>query len=112
VGGDVRARSFTVLAEEGTLVIYGIAGTGRFEAINGDQLAGMYMKCQSLNAFSLWSVIRAGNSLRSGLEELFALSTEGRITTLVGHRYPLSEGRLAHEALQARNTVGKVLLTP
>jgi NADPH2:quinone reductase len=112
VGGEVRTRSFEILADEGMLVIYGSAATGTFEAIEGSVLSAMYVKAQGIRAFSLWPAIRSGVTLRRWLDELIELSGSGRLVTVVGSEYPLSKGADAHRALQAREVVGKVVLVP
>jgi NADPH2:quinone reductase len=112
VGGDVRKRSFEVLAPLGTLLIYGIAATRTFEPIDAAQLASMYMKCQTVTAFSLWPVINSGDELRRGLDELLAMLVNRRIEAVIGRSYPLAAAADAHRALRARETVGKVVLLP
>ncbi|HYE47351.1 MAG TPA: quinone oxidoreductase [Caulobacter sp.] len=43
---------------------------------------------------------------------LLALMAEGKIKVAVGAEFPLSQARAAHEALEARQTVGSTLLIP
>lgn len=112
VGGDVRTASFTALADEGTLVIYGIAASRRFEPITAETLAGMYVKAQTVTAFSLWPALSDGQRLRDRFAEIFAASARGELSTTIGCRLPLRDGAKAHEALQAREVVGKAILIP
>jgi NADPH:quinone reductase len=44
--------------------------------------------------------------------ELLALVATGRLRVHVGGRYPLDEAQQAHRDLEARATVGKLLLLP
>ena len=43
---------------------------------------------------------------------VFDLVARGELHVRVGARYPLGEARRAHEDLEARRTVGKLLLVP
>jgi NADPH:quinone reductase len=44
--------------------------------------------------------------------EVFDAAAAGRLKVRIGARFPLSEARRAHEALEGRETTGKVLLVP
>jgi NADPH2:quinone reductase len=44
--------------------------------------------------------------------DLFAWMAEGRLEVTIGARYPLEESADAHRALEARETIGKVLIVP
>jgi NADPH:quinone reductase len=112
VGGQIRQDSLAALAAQGTYVIYGAAATGALELIGADQLIGMYMKCQSVAAFSLWPVLQKDGALRGLLEELFELLIAGHVTPLIGQRYKLAEAAHAHKAMRDRATTGKTLLLP
>jgi len=110
VGGQIRQDSLAALAAQGTYVIYGVAATGAFEPISADQLIGMYMKCQSVTAFSLWPVLQTDGVLRGFLKKLFDLLIAGHISPLIGQRYKLADAAHAHKALRERATTGKTLL--
>lgn len=49
---------------------------------------------------------------RGPLGELFKLLEHGRLRTVLGETYPLSEAGRAHEDLAARRTSGKLVLDP
>lgn len=51
-------------------------------------------------------------ALRARAAGLFAAITDGTLDIRIGERFPLDEARAAHEALEGRRTVGKVLITP
>ena len=44
--------------------------------------------------------------------DLFAAISAGTLTITIGARYPLAEATAAHQALESRATIGKVLLIP
>jgi NADPH2:quinone reductase len=46
------------------------------------------------------------------LVELFALISSGALKPVIGATYGLSEAKIAHEAMLARQTTGKVTLDP
>ncbi|MFI6521464.1 zinc-binding alcohol dehydrogenase family protein [Spirillospora sp. NPDC050679] len=45
-------------------------------------------------------------------EQVLAFAASGRIAPVIGARYPLAEARRAHEALDAGEHVGKIVLLP
>lgn len=47
---------------------------------------------------------------RAALTEMLDKAGSGAITPLVGQTFPLAEAKVAHEAIEARQTVGKTLL--
>ena len=44
--------------------------------------------------------------------ELMGWIAAGRLNVRIGHRYALGQARQAHEDLQGRRTIGKLLLIP
>jgi NADPH:quinone reductase len=49
---------------------------------------------------------------RKAARELFGLIGRRKIKVLIGHRYPLREAARAHAELEARRTVGSIVLLP
>jgi NADPH2:quinone reductase len=47
---------------------------------------------------------------RAALREMLEKAADGTVTPLVGQTFPLDRARAAHEAVEARRTVGKTLL--
>ena len=56
--------------------------------------------------------VRTREELDWRANELFGAVQNGSLTVRIGHRYPLTNARQAHEDLQARKTTGKLLLVP
>ncbi|HEX6480555.1 MAG TPA: zinc-binding dehydrogenase [Ktedonobacteraceae bacterium] len=48
----------------------------------------------------------------ANVEMLLAEAADGRLTAVIGQTYPLERAAEAHAALEARQTIGKVLLIP
>jgi NADPH2:quinone reductase len=109
VGGDVFTKSLALLNPLGAIVAIGFAGglwtdpsvqwlVGRNASVVGIYL-GRLMKLQP--AF-----------VRECAFELLALWAEGQIDPVVGARFPLAEAGAAHELIESRRHVGKVVLEP
>jgi NADPH2:quinone reductase len=108
-GGRVFDASLRALAPFGRLVTYGMAsrepnriGAGNLmrhsSAVIGFWLAHCYTRPREL--------------LAEPLRDLFARVANGDLRVVESPVYPLSEARRAHEDLQARRTIGKLLLDP
>jgi NADPH2:quinone reductase len=48
----------------------------------------------------------------ANVETVLAEAATGRLTAVIGQTYPLERAAEAHAALEARQTIGKVLLIP
>ncbi|WP_062076367.1 quinone oxidoreductase family protein [Demequina globuliformis] len=109
VGASTFDGSLASLAPRGTLVLFGGA-SGQVPAFD----------LQRLNAAgSLWVTRPSlGHYLASQEErawragELFSAVAAGELNVRIGVTYSLAEAAAAHAALEARTTMGKVLLLP
>jgi NADPH2:quinone reductase len=61
---------------------------------------------------SLFAYMAARDVLLAAAHELFDLIGRGVITVAVNQRFPLTEARAAHEALESRATTGTTVLIP
>lgn len=105
VGGDAGGRAFECLAPLGRLVMFG-AASGRPMP---PDLMRLNARGQSLTGFGgPW--IRPGRA-QAAREEISRYLASGELEPVIGLSLPLSEAAEAHRALEARETVGKVLLT-
>jgi NADPH2:quinone reductase len=50
--------------------------------------------------------------MRANVEKVLAEAATGRLTAVIGQTYPLERAAEVHAALEARQTIGKVLLIP
>jgi NADPH2:quinone reductase len=108
VGHEVTTASLATLAPLGQIVIYGALNIQKFQ-LGVPELLGLIFKNQSLTGFA-FATLLSPEGLRAGLNELFDLVINGKLTVTIGGRYPLAEASKAHIALEGRGTKGKLLL--
>jgi NADPH2:quinone reductase len=118
VGGEVRRQSLELLAPLGVLVLYGgsVGGGYASDHLEAAQVAQLMMQSQSVTGFSLWPLLSDRATIRNLTNdcyaELFALVQSRQLETVIGTPYPLADAREAHRSLEARETIGKILLQP
>jgi len=109
VAGDVFTNGFPALAPFGRYVIFGQA-SGKAAAVQTTQLhrenravigytSGGYRK-------------RRPEALLPAVQASFRMAAEGTVKVLVGARFPLRDAAKAHDLIESRKSVGKVLLIP
>jgi NADPH:quinone reductase len=109
VGGEVFTQSFGVLKPLGTVVALGFAG-GWWEPMDPAPLVGRNLGMQG---FYLGRLMRHDPELvRGAIGELLELWSAGVVKPLVGSTFPLEGAGEAHELIEARQHVGKVVLVP
>jgi NADPH2:quinone reductase len=60
----------------------------------------------------LFDYVGTREELTAKAAAVYGAVADGILDVRIGHRYPLTEARAAHEDLQARRTTGKLLLLP
>jgi NADPH:quinone reductase len=108
VGRATFDDSLRVLRTRGSLVLYG-AASGRVEPFDPMRLEGagsLFLTRPTLRHYA------AGAELEERAREVFDWLGAGRLRVTIGGRYPLEQAGQAHEDLQARRTIGKLLLVP
>jgi NADPH:quinone reductase len=108
-GGSVFDASLRALAPFGRLVTYGMASREPNRVTAGNLMR------HSSAVVGFWlahCLVNPRELLAEPLGDLFARVASGDLRVVEGAVYPLSEVRRAHEDLQARRTIGKVLLDP
>jgi NADPH2:quinone reductase len=109
VGGELFASSFARLRPLGTVIAIGSVG-GAWGEIEPARLVGRNV---SLAGFYLGRLMRLDPGLvHKALGELLDLWQTGAFSPLVGSELPLDEVEQAHELVQSRRSVGKVVLLP
>ncbi|MFF3175692.1 zinc-binding alcohol dehydrogenase family protein [Streptomyces sp. NPDC057900] len=108
VGGETLQRSFDVLAPFGRIVIYG-AASGELTSLPVTNLFAL----KSVAGFSLiaWRAADPEQARRE-MTEVAEYSTAGQLHTAVHARLPLAEAAAAHQLLEDRSQLGRVLLLP
>lgn len=112
VGGEIRRRSFELLAPRGTLVVYGDASGEGPGSIGAQEMAGLSLKNQFVTGFSGWLLFDEPGRLARSYAQLFELVATGALRVRLGRRYALADAAAAHQALVARETAGKLVLIP
>ncbi len=109
VGGELFAGSFARLRPLGTVIAIGSAA-GAWAPVDPARLVG---RNSGLHGFYLGRLIRLDPGLvATALGEVLALWEQGAVTPLVGAQLPLEEVERAHELVETRQSVGKVVLIP
>lgn len=107
IGGQVSAQSLDLLAPFGRLVFYG-AASGQLP-----QLPTWVPALRTVSGFGLmaWREARPEQA-RQEVTELAGLAADGRLRAFVQATLPLEQAARAHELLEDRDRVGRVLLVP
>ena len=109
VGGAMFADSLRALEPLGTMIAIGYAG-GLWDDVSPALIVGRNIRVQG---FYLGRLMQLRPELvRECALELLALWEDGAIRPLVGATFPLAEAGRAHELIEARQSVGKVVLVP
>ena len=109
VGGKTFDSSLEVLAPFGRLITFGMASRTAPTAIHPGVLMG---GTKTVAGFWLSHCFGKKELMGDVLTELFALISSGALKPVIGATYGLSEAKLAHQAMLARQTTGKVTLDP
>jgi NADPH:quinone reductase len=109
VGGDLFERSVTRLRPLGQLVAIGYAG-GLWPELQPVQLVGRNVGVQGVYIGRL--LRHAPDVIAAATRELLELWSSGAIRPVVGAEFPLEEVEAAHELVESRRSVGKVVLLP
>lgn len=109
VGGKTFDASLEVLAPFGRLITFGMASRTAPTPIHPGQLMG---GTKTVAGFWLSHCFGKKELMADVLTELFALISSGALKPVIGATHGLSEAKIAHEAMLARQTTGKVTLDP
>ncbi|RPD45722.1 hypothetical protein DNI29_16320 [Hymenobacter sediminis] len=102
IGGQVGAQALQALSIGGTGVVYG-AASGEPTKLDAQQLMGQR---QAVRGYSLFGEM---DKLGSYMEELLGYFQAGKLHLPV-QTYPVAEVQAAQQALESRQTQGKVVL--
>lgn len=109
VGQATFDASLASLRPRGMLVLFG-AASGAVPPVDPQRLnaAGSAF----LTRPSLAHYVSTTEELRDRAAAVFAAIGAGQLDIAVSHRYPLSDAKAAYDALEGRETTGKVVLLP
>ena len=109
VGRDTALEGLDCLCPRGTMVLYGQT-SGAVEPIDPQLLAGKGSLFLTKASLSHYDSDRAAMLARAGA--VFDDVLAGRLRLRVHGSYPLAEAGKAHQALESRVAIGKVLIRP
>jgi NADPH2:quinone reductase len=72
----------------------------------------LFGKALKVSGFAVPMVYSNHELHRRGLEDVFRLSREGKLSIPIGGRFPLAEAADAHRFMLSRKSTGKLLLMP
>ena len=108
VGRATFAGSLRALAPFGHLIVYG-AASGLPQKLN--VIGALMQKSQKVSAFWLFSTLQTPPMAKRGVRQVVDSIASGRLKIHIGMKLPLEQAAEAHRKMEARETVGKVLLT-
>lgn len=109
VGGDIFEKSLKCIAWGGRLLVIGFSST----EIPQVKLNRVMLKHISIIGLNLGAYAQhAPERLRDAERQLFELYKSGAVRPVIHATYTLAQAATALAALGARNTVGKLILTP
>jgi NADPH2:quinone reductase len=109
VGKDTFLASLDCLRPRGLMVTFGNS-SGKvtpFDVGILSQKGSLYLTRPTL---ATYTATRA--DLEATAREVFDVIREGKVTVEIRHKYPLSEAVQVHRDLQARRTVGSIVMLP
>jgi NADPH:quinone reductase len=108
VGGSTMVRGLDLLAPLGTSVLYGVAG-GEYGDVPVTTLYGL----RSVAGFSILGWRQADpRQARQDMTDIAEHATAGRLRTAVHATFPLADVAKAHQVLDERGQLGRVLVVP
>ncbi|MBZ5644954.1 MAG: quinone oxidoreductase [Acidobacteriia bacterium] len=107
VGSTLRG-SLRAAKIGGHVVFYGMSG-GDPEPVDPRLLMD---ESKTLTGGDLWNVLTSHDERVRRAGELFAAVRRGELTVTIGGTFALADGRRAHETLEGRGSIGKLLLLP
>jgi NADPH2:quinone reductase len=104
VGGDIGKQNLKCLATGGTMTVYGAASGEDFQI----SALSLLFRMQTVKGYNLNFETR--ENMAAFTKELMTHIAENRLQVMVSE-FPLEQAADAHDALEGRRTMGKVVLT-
>ena len=113
VGGQKFADNLAMLAPFGLVVSYGrLQGPPEANVIAALENGPGYLNSTAVRVFTMHTLDDKPAVRAESMNYLIARLAEGAIRPLIHARLPLRDARRAHELLEARQVIGKILLKP
>ncbi len=107
-GDDFLQKNLECLAVFGRMVVYGAASGERGSFVAMD----LMHHNQIVAGFYLPGIMGRSDLLGPSLQEILGWISSGDLELTIGARYSLEQASEAHEALEGRETTGKIVLNP
>lgn len=104
VGGEIGRQNLKCLATGGTMIVYGAASGEDFHI----SALGLLGKMHTVKGYNL--NLETRENMAAFTKELMSHIAENRLEVIV-NEFPLEQAKEAHDALEGRKTMGKVVLT-
>lgn len=104
VGGEIGKQNLKCLAAGGTMIIYGAASGEDFQI----SALSLLRKMQTIKGYNL--NFETAENMAAFTKELMTHLAENRLQIQVTE-FPLEQAKEAHQAIEGRRTMGKVVLT-
>jgi NADPH:quinone reductase len=109
VGGELFQSSLSLLKPMGTAIAVGYAG-GMWQEVNPAWLVGRNI---GVHGFYLGRLVGRNPDLVSrAAQDVLRLWEAGAVKPIVGSEFPLEQAGEAHQLVEERKTMGKVILVP
>jgi NADPH2:quinone reductase len=107
VNGEITKKSLSLLAPFGRLITYGSLSGGQTE-LGGQEMTQLIFQNKGIIGFSLYGI--GSERITTALKELFDYAVKGQLEVVIDHVFSLSQAAEAHQAIESRQTTGKVVL--
>jgi NADPH:quinone reductase len=111
----VAGKNFTdglkMLAPFGMIVSYGLLG-GMPETSLFKEMRGLVLRSPAVRCFSIHSYDKNPEPRRAAMERAIEILAGGKVKPAIAERVPLAQASRAHEMLERRTALGKIVLTP
>ena len=112
VGNDILTKSIGVVAAFGRLVFYGAAGAVPGSTIPAVNVLSL-IEMKAVTGFSLFAIMsKRPDVYAAGQADLIDMVASGRVKPIIHAELPLADAAKAHELMEARAQLGKVVLVP
>ena len=113
VGGKDFAEFLPMLGPFGLLVSYGkLVGKIEGNVIEALDSGPGYLNSTAVSIFTMHTLDDKPDIRAASMNDLIERLAAGAIRPLIHARLPLKEARRAHEMIEARQVIGKILLKP
>lgn len=109
VGADITPKSVALLKPRGRLVFYGSAAGGKeLPTVSMDDITGL----RYVTHFTMSALDGDLKTIEEGARTVSEMVLSGKVRPVVHTELPLTEAAKAHEVMESRTQLGRVVLVP